>query len=143
VKGIVKGSMPIEQYALTQIDQSIKNLSQTLQRAARTPAPDAIHDYRVGIRRFSQGLLLFADFLPAAEVKQIKKLLKKTMDLTSEIRNRDIAIELLPASGHSKLKRQLRRDRKAYVDEFAAMIRQWRAEGLPGSWRSALVGERQ
>jgi CHAD domain-containing protein len=139
----VTGSEPIEQYGVARIDQSLKKLALAFQRAAKTSAPKAIHDFRVGIRRFSQSLLLFADFVPAAEVKQIRKLLKKTMDLTSEIRNRDIALELLPDSGHTKLRQQLRRDRKAYADQFAEMVKQWRAEQLPMSWRSALVGPRQ
>ena len=45
--------------------------------AAKHPGSDQIHDLRVSIRRFSQGLSVFSDFFPAWEVKKVKKRLKR------------------------------------------------------------------
>lgn len=102
------------------------------------PQPDPIHDLRVGIRRFTQALRVFRDLLPDAEVKPIRKLLKEMMDVTSEVRNRDIALDLLTDSKNTKLKRRLRKDRKAYADRFCVVVKRWNAERWPAQWRSSL-----
>src|SRR5437870_4524568 len=101
---MINGSAPIHEYALAQMDQLLKTLAQTLQRTAKKSAPDPVHDLRVSIRRFEQGLLLFTPLLPVAEVKEIRRSMKRMMDLTSEVRNRDIALDLLADSGSAKLK---------------------------------------
>ena len=82
-------------YALDQMNHLLTRLAFQIHRAAKVPGPEEIHDVRVSIRRFSQGLLLFHDFFPPWEVKKIRRRLKRMMSLTSEIRDRDITLEFL------------------------------------------------
>ncbi|MGI8742077.1 MAG: CHAD domain-containing protein [Bryobacteraceae bacterium] len=134
----MNASAPIHDYAAGQIDRLLTQLATDLKRTQTKSEPDPIHDLRVGIRRFSQALRIFRDFLPGAEIKPIRKLLKEMMDLTSEVRNRDIALKLISDSKNTKLRQQLRKDRKAYAERFREVVRRWNAESLPAKWRSML-----
>src|ERR1700724_18908 len=98
----MKGSGGIHDYAIEQMNHLLTRLAFQVHRASKTPGPDEIHDLRVSIRRFSQGLLLFSDFFPKWEEKKIKKLLKRMMRVTSEIRNRDIPLEFLVKHQHEE-----------------------------------------
>jgi len=85
----------IRDYALDQMNHLLTRLVFQMHRAAKVPGPEEIHDVRVSIRRFSQGLLLFEEFFPRWEVKKIKRRLKRMLKLTSQIRDRDIALDFL------------------------------------------------
>ena len=128
---------PIDQYAAVQLERLLNGLEQAL-RNTKGSEGDPIHDLRVSIRRLIQGLRLFRDFLPKAEVKQIRKLLRPMIDLTSEVRNRDIAIELISDSKNTRLKQQIRKDRKAWAERFQQAVRQWKTDRLLIQWRNTL-----
>jgi len=116
----------------------LTTLAFRVHRAAKKPAPEEVHDLRVGIRRFSQGLRLFADLFPTWEVKKIKKLLKRMMRLTSEIRNRDIALELLADWKHLEHNRRLQKERDVYERQFSEMVQRWIGRDFSAKWRSSL-----
>ncbi|MBV8818141.1 MAG: CHAD domain-containing protein [Acidobacteriaceae bacterium] len=104
---------------------------------------ESIHDFRVAIRRFTQGLLLFPDMLPKRDVTKIRKRLKKLMTLTSEVRNRDIALEHLAESDHESLKSRLRDDRITHARKFAKEINRLVAKDFRSRWRQVLGLEQQ
>jgi CHAD domain-containing protein len=131
-------SVGIHDYAIEQMNHLLTRLAFQLHRAAKTPGPDEIHDLRVSIRRFSQGLLLFSDFFPKWEEKKIKKMLKRMMRLTSEIRNRDIALEFLVKRQHQEHRLRLEQDRANYERQFSEMARRWSARDFSAKWRNAL-----
>ena len=131
-------SVGIHDYAIEQTNHLLTRLAFQVHRAAKTPGPDEIHDLRVSIRRFSQGLLLFSDFFPKWEEKKIKKLLKRMMRLTSEIRNRDIALEFLTKHRHGEQRHRLEQERANYERQFSEMVRRWSARDFSAKWRSAL-----
>jgi CHAD domain-containing protein len=81
---------------LEELDQRVKKESA---QTAVEPDADAIHDLRVSIRRHTQALRAMQSVLPKREVKSKRQALRQTMDLTAEVRNRDIALELLEAAG--------------------------------------------
>src|SRR5208337_4253565 len=62
----------MHEYAMEQMNRLLTTLAYQVHRAAKKPGPDEIHDLRVSVRRFSQGLQLFADFFPKWEVKKIR-----------------------------------------------------------------------
>jgi CHAD domain-containing protein len=131
-------------YAIEQMNRLLTTLAFQVHRAAKKPGPDEIHDLRVSIRRFSQGLQLFADFFPRWEVKKIRRMLKRMMKLTSSIRDRDIALEFLaesePASSdHSVHRPRLAKERSAYQRQFAEMVRRWSAHDFSAKWRNGLA----
>lgn len=60
-----------------------------------TQDPDWIHDLRVAIRRYTQCLRLFSPCWKKSETRAIRDSLTPLMDLLGEVRNYDIALDLL------------------------------------------------
>jgi len=134
----MRGNAAIHDYAVEQMNHLLTTLAYQVHRAAKKPGANEIHDLRVSIRRFSQGLSVFEDFFPKWEAKKIKRLLKRMMRLTSEIRNRDIALEFLAASNQPEHRRGLERERRSYQRQFADMVRRWSARDFSAKWRNGL-----
>jgi CHAD domain-containing protein len=130
-------------YAVEQMNRLLTTLAFQVHRAARKAGPDEIHDLRVSIRRFSQGLELFSSFFPKWEVKKIRRMLKRLMQLTSSIRDRDITLEFLAESPHASARHdthrpRLERERATYQRQFAEMLRRWSARDFSAKWRNGL-----
>ena len=128
----------IHDYAVEQMNRLLTTLAYQVHRAAKKPGPDEIHDLRVSVRRFSQGLELFADFFPKWEVKKIHRMLKRVMRVTSDIRDRDITLEFLAEAGHVTHRPRLEKERGAYQRQFSEMLRRWSAQDFSAKWRSGL-----
>ena len=131
-----KGS--IHDYAIEQMNGLLTTLAFQVHRAARKPGPDEIHDLRVSIRRFSQGLQLFSGFFPKWEVKKIRRMLKRMMQITSSIRDRDITLEFLKEAEHTAHQPRLEKERSTYQRQFAEMLRRWSARDFSAKWRNGL-----
>ncbi len=134
----MKASAGIKDYAVEQMNRLLTTLAFQVHRAAKKPGAAEIHDLRVSIRRFTQGLLLFTEFFPKWEVKKIKRMLKRMMQLTSEIRNRDIALEYLVRSKESAHRQRLTKERMQCQRQFAEMVRRWSARDFSAKWRNSL-----
>ncbi len=134
----MSANIGIRDYAIEQMNRLLTRLAFQIHRAAKAPGPDEIHDLRVTIRRFSQGLLLFSDFFPKWEVKKIEKMLKRMMRLTSEMRDRDIALEFLARQEQTRHRQRLEQERLNYEREFSEMVRRWSARDFSSKWRNAL-----
>jgi CHAD domain-containing protein len=129
----------IRDYALEQMNHLLTGLVFQIHRAAKVPGPEEIHDVRVSIRRFSQGLALFQDLFPPPEVKKIRRRLKRMMRLTSEIRNRDITLDFLAGLKQTRHRPRLVRKRLALQREFSQMVHRWNARDFSAKWRSGLA----
>jgi len=129
---------PIRAYAIEQMNHLLTRLAFQVHRAAKKPGPDEIHDVRVSIRRFSQGLSMFYDFFPAWEVKRVRKRLKRMMRLTSQIRDRDITLEFLAETKYATHAKRFERERLTYQREFSEMVRRWSARDFSAKWRNGL-----
>jgi CHAD domain-containing protein len=134
----VTGAHSIHDYAIEQMNGLLTTLAFQVHRAARKPGPDEIHDLRVSIRRFSQGLELFSGFFSKGEVKKIRKMLKRMMQTTSSIRDRDITLEFLMESQHTAHRPRLEKERATYHRQFAEMLRRWSAQDFSAKWRNGL-----
>ena len=128
----------IHDYAIEQMNGLLTTLAFQVHRAARKPGPDEIHDLRVSVRRFSQGLQLFSGFFPKWEVKKIRRMLKRMMQITSSIRDRDITLEFLRDTEHAAHQPRLEKERAAYQRQFAEMLRRWSALDFSTKWRNGL-----
>jgi CHAD domain-containing protein len=134
----VTSKTSIHDYAIEQMNRLLNTLAYQVHRAAKKPGPEEIHDLRVSVRRFSQGLLLFADFFPKWEVKKIRRMLKRVMRLTSEIRDRDVTLDFLREAGHTAHRPRLEKERVAYQRQFSEMLRRWSARDFSTKWRNGL-----
>ena len=128
----------IHDYAIEQMNGLLTTLAFQVHRAARKPGPDEIHDLRVSMRRFSQGLQLFSGFFPKWEVKKIRRMLKRMMQITSSIRDRDITLEFLKEAEHTAHQPRLEKERATYQRQFAEMLRRWSARDFSTKWRNGL-----
>jgi CHAD domain-containing protein len=134
----VTSKTSIHDYAVEQMNRLLTTLAYQVHRAAKKPGPDEIHDLRVSVRRFSQGLELFADFFPKWEVKKIRRMLKRVMSVTSNIRDRDIALDFLKEGGHNAHQSRVQRERSAYQRQFSELLRRWSAQDFSTKWRNGL-----
>jgi CHAD domain-containing protein len=123
---------------MEQMNHLLTKLAFQVHRAGKKPGPDEIHDVRVSIRRFSQGLILYGGFFPKWEVKKVRKRLGRMMNLTSEIRNRDIALEFLNSHKVVKHRKQLVKERLALQRQFGEMVTRWTGRDFSAKWRNGL-----
>jgi CHAD domain-containing protein len=128
----------IRDYAIEQMSHLLTKLAFEVHRAAKHPGPDEIHDLRVAMRRFSQGLSVFSDFVPTRKAKKVKKRLKRLMRLTSQIRDRDITLEFLADVKHTTHLRRFERERAACQREFSEIVGRWSGLDFSAKWRTGL-----
>lgn len=134
----MKTGSAIRDYAIDQMNHLLTSLAYQVHRTAKTPGPEQIHDLRVSIRRFAQGLKLFESFFPKWEVKKVRRMLKRMMRLTAEIRNRDITLVFLAEEAVPDHRRRVERERQVWQRQFSEMVRRWTARDFSSKWRNAL-----
>jgi CHAD domain-containing protein len=128
-------------FAVQQATELLDNLSKEMRKAAKDPDPDAIHDVRVAIRRLRQCLDVFSAVFPDRAAQRIDKQLAKVLDGAGELRNLDIAIELLKESRLPRsagLIRRIRADRTKAGKEFARTLAKLDDGGVAKKWRAKL-----
>jgi len=134
----VTGKTNIHDYAVEQTNRLLTTLAYQVHRAAKKPGAEEIHDLRVSVRRFSQGLELFEEFFPKWEVKKIRRMLKRVMSVTSDIRDRDITLDFLKEAGHAGHQSRVQKERLTYQRQFSEMLRRWSAQDFSAKWRNGL-----
>ena len=126
-----------------QTAERLKKLDREVRKVARKPEdPDGIHDLRVAIRRLKEELEIFEIWFEPRRAKKIVSQLKKLMDRCAAVRNCDIAVEVLQASGwkDSELSAGLKRERQRSSKELSRRLERWR--GRVQEWRGHLrVGQ--
>ena len=122
--------MTVEAYA----EKKLKELEARVEtEAGKTLAnghADAIHDLRVSIRRLTQALRALEPMIGKKRVKTARRRLRRWMDEAAEIRNRDIALELLVAAGISAdddLGKKLSSERQAAHDRLVGLLKEHKA----------------
>ena len=125
-------------FARQQTRTLLRRLTNQVNRASQPGDPEAIHDLRVAIRRFSRSLRVFSQFLPGGKSRRVRRQLRDVMDLAAAVRDRDIALELLldariPA--RSPLAASLRRERQAAEQKLIAAARRLGQRDFSRKWR--------
>jgi len=136
-----KPSAPVSSYAAGQTSDLLRRLAYQANRTSLLKNADAVHDLRVSIRRLAQCLQVFAQFFPRACGKRIRLKLDKVMDLASEARNRDIALEILRGAGSpagSPLMLTLVEERRQAERALVAALKRWKRKNSQRKWRSKL-----
>ena len=126
-------------FAAQSATKLLERLAYQIHRTQQSRDAETVHDLRVGIRRFGQSLALFKHVFAAKQVKKIRRKLKKLMDLTNEVRDCDVAIELLADSklpGAPLLVEQVRKRRKEAMRLLLPALRRWRAQKTSSKWRA-------
>src|SRR6266853_852413 len=90
----------ISALACAQARVRLKRLLAQVLRAAKNPEdPEAIHDLRVSIRRFTQCLRTFRNLFDPRPLKKIKRRLRDLMDSCAAVRSCDVALVVLRQAG--------------------------------------------
>src|SRR5262245_20209839 len=86
-------------YARTQTAILLRRLAYQVNRASKSTDAESVHDLRVAIRRLNRCLRTFSQFYPGRSWKKVRRRLKELMTVAGEVRDRDIAVELLNHAG--------------------------------------------
>ena len=135
------GDVPIRDYANEQTSTLLRRLAFQASRTAKLADVDAIHDLRVAIRRLAQCLRVFRQFFPRAKTRKIQQRLEMVMDLASQVRDRDIALELLagaPPLPDSTLAQVLSQERTEAERSLVTALQHWNRRSFHKRWRSRL-----
>jgi CHAD domain-containing protein len=93
--------LTMQRFARRQISSLLDNVVFDLHNAGKLKDAEAIHRMRVSIRRLSQALKVFEQYVPSRENKKINKQLHRVMQLSSRVRDLDIALKYLEKHGHA------------------------------------------
>lgn len=128
-------------FAARRTGEMLRRVEFEMNRSARLGTPESIHDLRVSIRRLTHCLRLFRQFFPRAARRRIRRGLKGIMEQAAEVRNRDVALDLLEKAGlaaDSPLLDQLREERAAGSRALDAALKRWARLNASRKWRAAL-----
>jgi CHAD domain-containing protein len=110
-----------------------------LQRTLKTPDAAEVHDLRVATRRFTQALVIFDSCFPGA--RGIREKLKLPMTLSGEVRDFDIALEIL-GSGRTgvsaKTVKRVERERAKFKRALVKTLGKIAKRGTMKAWRAKL-----
>ena len=128
------------QAAETKAQESLKELTSSLRKVDKHPSEvEAIHRLRVSIRRFKQVLRVFEDEFE--HVRRMRRSLRGIMDLCGEVRNWDIALEVLAAAGipaRPGLEKRLKRHRTRTARDLAKLLKHSNLRKHTRQWRQWL-----
>jgi CHAD domain-containing protein len=134
-------SVRMEDYARQQTRDLLRRMEFQASRTCRLQKEDAVHDLRVSIRRLQQCLRVFRQFLPAAPRKKLRQELKRVLDMASEVRNRDIALDIVrQAEGldTQALQRILQDERRRSARTLKQELQKWTKKNQQRKWRQKL-----
>ena len=132
---------PIPRFALRQTRALLRRLATRANRAAKAGDEEAIHDLRVAIRRFTQALRVFGQFLPRGKTRKIRRRLKDIMNAAAEVRNRDIALDMVgdaELGPDSPLPGVLRAQREEARRNLVRLLKKWNSRDFSRRWREQL-----
>lgn len=111
----LRPDFPLRKFARAQALARLDEVRRQMLRVRRDPDPDAVHDLRVAIRRFSSVLQVFPECFSPKRAAKGKKRLKRILKAAGEVRDRDIALELAAKADENGDGRaaELERERKA------------------------------
>ena len=131
--------MPPARFAEVSLAARLNKLVEQAQRCFASPDPDAVHDLRVAIRRFSQALRIFKTLLDAKAVKQMRRALKRVMDAAAVVRDLDVGIERLIAEGvpeeHALLE-EMRSERRRGGMALSGWLLLMQSQEPESAWRT-------
>jgi CHAD domain-containing protein len=132
----------LAKYAEAEAKDRLKIVSKNLRKTRKHPDDaEAIHDLRVAIRRYTQCLRTFIDVFDPAAARKIRRGLRKLMDRCGNVRNLDVATEVLETAGTppaGSLKKDLRKQRKAAERDLRSALDEWQARKTPRQWQHSL-----
>jgi CHAD domain-containing protein len=133
-------SVDMRSVARAKVSKALDDVAVGIYTAARDPDAEAVHKLRVSIRRFTQAVRVFRQYVPKSEVHRITTRLGKLMKASGQVSDRDILIGLVESEDIDKT--ALEAERAAARQTLADMTRRIQNAGIPRRWRTRLMGGR-
>jgi CHAD domain-containing protein len=133
--------MDYEAFFLPRTMRLLDRLAFQVNGVANSLTPDAVHDLRVAIRRFTQALTSGKPCFPSRTAKKIRRRTKALMSLAGAVRDCDIALKLVSRSkapDAATVEAKLHSRRADAQEILGAFLRQWTSEKCVSKWRRAL-----
>jgi CHAD domain-containing protein len=101
---------------------------------------EGVHQLRVSTRRFRAVLDTFRDLFPAGARRKIRRSIKRVFAVAGEVRNRDIAAELMDPNDvcTPALRIRLRAEREQQELALRRLLAEWTESSFADRWRAAL-----
>lgn len=134
--------LPMDEFARQRVEELLDRLDAQVTNVSRQAGPEAIHDLRVSIRRLTQALRALKGLFSKRRIEPMRRDLRAMMNVAAEIRNRDIALELLQEAGvdpGAKLRTTLAGQRDSWRDEMSVLARRWRRRKIPVRWKALIA----
>jgi len=128
-------------FAIDQANRQLVKLGFQINQSLRSHNPEAVHDLRVAVRRFSQTLRVFKPCFRGKEMRKVRRELKDITDLAGEVRNCDVALKLLSKSQKpeaSPLRHRLEGRRRECERALVGFLRHWIDRKSSARWRAAV-----
>jgi hypothetical protein len=91
--------LTLREYARETLRTRLGRVAFEFRHARHSLNEERIHDMRVAIRRLTAAMRIFADAVPKAEAKRVRRDLKEIMEPAGVVRELDVARELLADHG--------------------------------------------
>jgi CHAD domain-containing protein len=134
-------SLTIEKYASAQTEVLLERLAWQVSHTTKRCDPESIHDLCEEVRHLANCLRVFKQFFAKPERKEIQHQLQALTKLAGEVRNRDIALEVLASVlgvQDEDLSTQLAKERKQVEVELVKALQRWTRRNLFRKWRGKL-----
>ena len=126
----------MREFAGEQMTRLLEEMVFAMQTALKLQDPESVHKMRVSIRRFQQALRVFEQYLDRKGAKRLRTELRVVMKAAGELRNRDIALELLGDAGRRV--EGLVRERAQLKREFVGSLRRACHGNVRSRWRKKI-----
>lgn len=126
--------------AHAKISKALDDVTVAIYTAARGADADVVHTLRVSIRRFSQAVRVFRQYVPEEQVDRISRRLRQVMKMAGEVRDRDILIGVL--KGTTVATESFDKERAVARQKLVDVARTIQNSAAPRRWRSRLLGGR-
>jgi CHAD domain-containing protein len=134
-------ALDTRKFARDQAGRLLGRLAFQVNRTTKSFDPAAVHELRGAIRRFVRLLSVFKPCFEGKATRKMRRRLKKIMVLTSEVRQRDIALKVLAKSrleDAAGLRSKLQSRRKEAARDLASLLQRWLERKSSLKWRAAL-----
>ena len=131
----------VRQYGVGKVSKLLGRLVFQIHHAGRANDPEAVHDLRVSIRRFNQGMRVFGEFFPGREMKKVRRRLREIMKAAAKVRDRDVALELYARarlSAAAPLAVATASQREESGRELRDLLKQFETRNYSSRWRAWL-----
>jgi CHAD domain-containing protein len=131
----------MQSYAEEQLARLLHKLAEESAKAAKKPNPEAVHDLRVACRRMTETIRTFLSLLDEEAARKTRKRIRGVLNLAGDVRNRDIALELMKAAGvpaRSAMRREQLLRRRQALEALKVALEDWAERDWPNHWRKRL-----